>query len=65
MPLFICSECGCVDNTAMGNYWMDVYGDNRPPLCTECDPRIKKWHGRFPKLKYVPGREVLNPPKES
>lgn len=21
MPLFICDECGCVENTVSGNYW--------------------------------------------
>jgi hypothetical protein len=43
MPLFRCTQCGCVENTATGNYW------SRPkePICSECDTGV--WHGRFPK----------------
>ena len=47
MPLFVCSKCGCIDNTACdGNFW-DVYTNN--PLCTECNGY--KWHNYFPKKK--------------
>lgn len=51
MPLFRCSQCGVVDNTAMGTYWMAVFKkpSGEPPLCTECDPTIGKWHGAFPR----------------
>jgi hypothetical protein len=49
MSLFMCRNCGCVDNTAMGNYWWTVHSEHKPPLCTECDPEIGKWHGQFPK----------------
>jgi hypothetical protein len=24
-------------------------GEPKPLLCSECDPEIGKWHGRFPK----------------
>lgn len=48
MPLYECSQCHCVDNTALTNFWMtNAVGD--PPLCSECDPKIGEWHGRFPK----------------
>jgi len=51
MPVFKCSKCSCVENTATSNYW------NRPkdsvPLCSECDPEIKKWHGIFKKRSAV------------
>ena len=47
MPLFCCSQCGCVENTAMSNYWQAV--DKSKALCSECDPAIKQWHNQFPK----------------
>lgn len=47
MPLFKCSSCGCVENTAVCHYWSDFR--ERPPLCSECDPQIGKWHGLFDK----------------
>jgi hypothetical protein len=46
MSLFRCSKCGCVENTALSRYWMR---EEKPPLCSECDPEIGKWHGAFPK----------------
>lgn len=51
MPLLICSKCGCVDNTAVTRYWTDCMMDGNPPLCSECDPQIGKWHGLFAKEK--------------
>ena len=57
MPLFKCEGCGCVENTALSNFW--TRGINwttgepvipKPPaLCSECDPAIGTWHGEFPK----------------
>lgn len=49
MPIFQCSKCGCVENTALCNYWWGVVHDKKPPLCSECDPEIGKWHGKFEK----------------
>lgn len=46
MPLFECSKCHCVENTALGNYWMPKV-DNEPVLCSECDTGT--WHGEFEK----------------
>ena len=45
MPLFACSKCNAVENTALGEYW------SRPkaPLCSECSGLFNRWHGRFPK----------------
>jgi len=46
MPLFLCSECGSVENTALGEYWMNKhYGE--PVRCSEC--ATGQWHGEFPK----------------
>lgn len=55
MPLFVCAICHCVDNTAMGNYWLDTGGfrrEKRPPRCTLCDPEIGHWHGKFERMDY-------------
>lgn len=57
MPLFKCSKCGCVDNTALGNYWGLYACDGKPPLCSECDTGV--WHGRFPKKPHDPATEPL------
>lgn len=43
MPLFKCSRCTCVENTALGAYWTR----KDEPLCSEC--ATGKWHGQFPK----------------
>jgi hypothetical protein len=48
MSLFMCTACGCVENTACCNYWGRRV-DKQPLLCSECDPDIHKWHGRFTK----------------
>lgn len=49
MPLFECSQCHTVENTACCNYWVRVHLEKEPPLCSECDPDIGKWHGLFPR----------------
>ena len=48
MPIFKCKQCGCVENTALCNYWVKAKDD--PPLCSECDPKIAGWHGLFEKV---------------
>lgn len=49
MPLYECSVCHAVENTALTNFWWDVMRDKKPALCSECDPEIGTWHGHFPK----------------
>ena len=52
MPIFRCTKCGCIENTACSNYWSQVTvhdGEKQEPLCSECDPEIGKWHNNFPK----------------
>jgi hypothetical protein len=54
MSIFRCDECGCIENTATSNYWLRPVDKNEnkftgPALCSECDPKIGKWHGRFEK----------------
>lgn len=61
MPLFVCDECGCVDNTATGFYWTylcdkHAFKDeskNGKALCCECAPQeysdgsICERHGKW------------------
>ena len=47
MGVFVCDSCGCLENTACSLYWSKQRGE--PALCSECDPDIGRWHGRFPK----------------
>lgn len=56
MPLFRCQQCGCVENTALSRFWQRFVDEDfqkvdppKPALCSECDPAIGVWHGRFPK----------------
>ena len=48
MPLYMCSQCHCVENTVTGEYWIQEM-DKTEKLCSECNPNINSWHGRFPK----------------
>lgn len=52
MPLFECTKCHVIDNTALSNFWHDVIGDGKPALCSECDPAIGRWHGSFPRRSF-------------
>ena len=51
MPLYMCSKCGSVDNTACGGYWRQEmeanYSKDFKPLCSSCYPEMGKWHGDF------------------
>lgn len=49
MPLFECTKCHVVDNTALTNFWETRLPNGGPALCSECDPDIGKWHGAFPR----------------
>jgi hypothetical protein len=46
MPLFNCSKCGTIENTALGAYWYNRAKD-LPVLCSEC--ATGTWHGQFAK----------------
>lgn len=46
MSLFKCPGCGCIENTATGDYWVPV-GEGTEPKCSEC--ATGKWHGLFHK----------------
>jgi hypothetical protein len=47
MPIFACRECGCIENTALSNFWVRTQLENKPALCSACDPEINEWHGEF------------------
>lgn len=49
MPLFNCSKCGVVENTALGAYWYNSC-KGKPVLCSEC--ATGKWHGEFAREFY-------------
>lgn len=51
MPIFKCDKCNCVDNTAVTYY--NIRKNGEPALCSECDPKIGKWHGIFSKESAV------------
>jgi hypothetical protein len=41
-----------IDNTAVTHYWTRDFRKPKgatpaDPLCSQCDPEIKKWHGLF------------------
>lgn len=48
MPIFKCTKCGCKENTSCCNFHYMV-NNGEDPLCSECDPKINKWHNRFKK----------------
>lgn len=51
MPLFQCTKCRCIENTAVCGYnWLM---DKSKALCSECDPEFGKWHGIFEKKSAI------------
>jgi len=59
MPLYMCSKCNCVENTALGHYWPEQFKASEEkrspqPLCSEC--ATGKWHRAFDK---EPARGML------
>lgn len=61
MSLYVCDRCGCVENTALSNYWRRIGEGKKNRLCSECDPSIGAWHGRFPKETWDGKRVVIWP----
>jgi hypothetical protein len=47
MPLFPCSKCNCIEDTALSHYWSARLRQTAA-VCSACDPTIAKWHGEFP-----------------
>lgn len=67
MPVFICSRCGCIDNSACDNNYWNVAGKmrlyerkifNEAMVCTSCVP--KGYDIKNPDDKYKPCNEWHN-----
>lgn len=58
MALFVCDKCGCIENTALAHFWSTP--PDHPKLCSECHPKIKKWHGLFEKKQWDGETKVIN-----
>lgn len=64
MSLYQCDKCGCIENTALGWYWLTKHDDPRfdnRNLCSACAPPPDesvgrhhggKWHGLFERVYY-------------
>lgn len=79
MPLFVCDECNCIENTALGHYWGRNHtkfkdsSKNGKVLCSECAPsefedgsinsNWGKWHNQFEKRKAEKSDTVINFPE--
>lgn len=60
MSLFLCGQCGHVENTASSHYWLrGQYGHDERPLCSDCDPGMEG-HKLFERKPWD-GQVVLNP----
>lgn len=54
MSLYRCTKCDVVENTTLGEYWLQHLeaaenGKKFRPLCSLCNPDIGEWHGQFPR----------------
>lgn len=47
MPLFVCENCNCIENTSMCRYW-ELKEKGEKLVCSACDSKINHWHGNFP-----------------
>lgn len=57
MSLFVCDNCGCVDETIIAK---PDTTPGKPMLCSGCQPN-SVWHGHFEQLKYDPEKDhVIN-----
>ena len=50
MSIYICEKCGCIENTALGDYWNNII-NHEPKICSECS--TGKWHNRFDKKHWT------------
>lgn len=63
MGLFVCDQCGYIENTATSRFWFRLEREDQRALCSVCDPEMGKWHGKFPREKYDPAHhQVKNRP---
>lgn len=58
MPIFICSKCGFIDNTAISMAWDEVY-KKKSLLCSKC--KLGRCSSvRDKKIKPYPGMELMH-----
>lgn len=57
MGLFVCDECGSVENTALSRYWVRHTATGGRALCSACDPETARWHGLFERRPHDPERD--------
>ena len=50
MSVYICEKCGCIENTALGSYWVNVI-NKEPKVCSEC--HTGEWHNKFEKQHWT------------
>lgn len=50
MSIYICEKCGCIENTALGGYWINKY-NNELGMCSECN--TGEWHNEFEKVHWT------------
>ena len=50
MSLFVCEECGVIENTAKGVFWTRLGRDDKRARCSQC--AFGEWHGVFPRQIY-------------
>lgn len=75
MAIFVCDECGVMENSSLGHYWSRENGEfeeeskNKKALCSQCAPsewkdgsstKWGKWHNKFPRAKWDGKRTVMN-----
>ena len=69
MSLFVCEQCGTIENTALGQFWTWPKEEAvNERLCSAC--ATGKWHGRFQRRTYdgtqtvdwVGGEWMMGPP---
>ena len=58
MPLFECSQCHCIENTACSSEGWAPEQDGQSRRCSECADG--KWHGLFPKRPFQGSGYVKN-----
>jgi hypothetical protein len=61
MPLFNCSDCGVVENTALGAFWWNRR-KGIPVQCSQC--ATGEWHGKFDRaFDVIPPDPLIDPPR--
>lgn len=72
MSLFVCSKCGCIDNTATSYYWAlirpcknriynkSLKGYEGKPLCSECAAIEYSKGGEERRMMFICGDDIAS-----